>query len=87
MTQTTATSAGQPGGSTSRLRRFWPFGGDGAARGWSGRVGAILACVNNPFAGRYEPDLQPAMESLKPLGTEMSERLISARKTTASSAA
>ncbi|APE43506.1 hypothetical protein BOO69_08855 [Sulfitobacter alexandrii] len=42
------------------------------------RLGAILACVSNPFAGRYEPDLQPAMEDLKPLGTEMSERLIAA---------
>lgn len=42
------------------------------------RLGAILACVSNPFAGRYEPDLQPAMEDLKPLGTLMSERLIAA---------
>ena len=42
------------------------------------RVGAALACVKNPFAGRYEPDLQPAMEDLKPLGQEMSERLIEA---------
>ena len=42
------------------------------------RLGAILACVSNPFAGRYEPDLQPAMEDLKPLGAEMSERLIAA---------
>ena len=42
------------------------------------RLGAILACVANPFAGRYEPDLQPAMEDLKPLGAEMSERLIDA---------
>ena len=42
------------------------------------KLGAILACVSNPFAGRYEPDLQPAMEDLKPLGAEMSERLIAA---------
>lgn len=42
------------------------------------RLGAILACVSNPFAGRYEADLQPAMEDLKPLGAEMSERLIAA---------
>lgn len=42
------------------------------------RLGAILACVSNPFAGRHEPELQPAMEDLKPLGTEMSERLIAA---------
>ena len=31
------------------------------------RLGAILACVSNPFAGRHEPDLQPAMDDLKPL--------------------
>ena len=42
------------------------------------RLAAIMACVANPFAGRYEPDLQPAMEDLKPLGAEMSERLIAA---------
>lgn len=42
------------------------------------RLGAVLACVTNPFAGRYEPDLQPAMEDLKPLGHEMSMRLIAA---------
>ena len=40
------------------------------------RLGAMLACVGNPFAGRHVPDLQPAMEDLKPLGREMSERLI-----------
>lgn len=38
--------------------------------------GAVLAVVANPFAGRYEPDLQPAMEALKPLGLAMAERLI-----------
>lgn len=42
------------------------------------KLGAILACVANPFAGRYEPDVQRAMENLKPLGAEMSERLIAA---------
>ncbi len=42
------------------------------------RLGAILACVQNPFAGRHEADIQPAMEDLKPLGKEMSERLIAA---------
>lgn len=39
---------------------------------------AALALVKNPFAGRYEPDLQPAMEALKPLGIAMTERLIAA---------
>lgn len=42
------------------------------------RLGAVLACIHNPFAGRYVADLQPAMEDLKPLGLEMSERLIAA---------
>ena len=42
------------------------------------KLGAILACVSNPFAGRYEPDMQPAMEDLKQLGAEMSKRLIAA---------
>ncbi len=42
------------------------------------KLGAIVACVQNPFASVYEPDLQPAMEDLKPLGSEMSERLIAA---------
>lgn len=42
------------------------------------KLGAILACVTNPFAGTYEPDIQHAMEDLKPLGTVMSTRLITA---------
>lgn len=42
------------------------------------RRAAILALVANPFAGRYEPALQPAMEVLKPLGLMMSGRLIEA---------
>lgn len=40
--------------------------------------GAVLAVVSNPFAGRYEPDLQPAMEDLKPLAVTMCEKLIDA---------
>jgi hypothetical protein len=40
--------------------------------------GAIVAVVKNPFAGRFEPDLQPAMESLKPLGLMLTDRLIAA---------
>jgi len=42
------------------------------------RLGAILACVANPFAGHYEAEVQHAMDDLKPLGTEMSEQLIAA---------
>ncbi|MFC2968769.1 amino acid synthesis family protein [Acidimangrovimonas pyrenivorans] len=40
--------------------------------------GAILAVVNNPFAGRYQPELQPAMDALKPLGLMMTDKLIAA---------
>lgn len=39
---------------------------------------AIVAVVGNPFAGRYVADLEPAMEDLKPLGLEMTDRLIAA---------
>ena len=39
---------------------------------------AILALVANPFVGRFTPDLQPAMDLLKPLGLMMSSRLITA---------
>lgn len=39
---------------------------------------AILALVQNPFAGRFHADLQGAMEDLKPLGLTMSQRLIAA---------
>ena len=40
--------------------------------------GAVLGIDSNPFAGRFEPDLQPAMEDLKPLAVTMCERLIAA---------
>jgi hypothetical protein len=39
---------------------------------------ALLAVVTNPFAGRFEVELQPAMEDLKPLGLMMSQRLVAA---------
>lgn len=42
------------------------------------RRAAILAVCANPFAGRHAPDLQPAMEDLKPLGLRMTDRLIAA---------
>jgi Amino acid synthesis len=42
------------------------------------RRGAIIALCRNPFAGRYQPDLQPAMEVLKPLGLMLTDRLIAA---------
>jgi Amino acid synthesis len=36
------------------------------------------AAVRNPYAGRYEPDITPMMEALKPLGIELSRRLVAA---------
>jgi hypothetical protein len=42
------------------------------------KVGAIAAVIRNPFAGRYEPDIAPMMEQLRPLGLEMSTRLAKA---------
>lgn len=39
--------------------------------------GAIAAAIKNPFAGRYEPDIQWFMEDLKPLGRQLAERLAS----------
>jgi hypothetical protein len=36
------------------------------------------AVVRNPYAGRHEPDIMPKMEALKPLGLELSRRLIAA---------
>jgi hypothetical protein len=40
--------------------------------------GAIYAICANPFAGRYAPDLQPAMETLKPLALDLTDRLVAA---------
>lgn len=40
------------------------------------RRAAGLAIIENPFAGRYEPDIQWFMEDLKPLGLTMATRLI-----------
>jgi len=42
------------------------------------RRAAIIALVNNPFAGRYVEDITPGMEALKPLGLRLTDRLIEA---------
>lgn len=42
------------------------------------RRGAAMAVVTNPFAGRFEAEIAPYMEELKPLGRELAARLISA---------
>jgi hypothetical protein len=41
-------------------------------KGWTGVV------LRNPYAGRYEPDLTPMMEALKPVGLECATRLLKA---------
>jgi hypothetical protein len=40
--------------------------------------GVALAVIRNPFAGRYEPEIQGFMEDLKPLGLKMAKDLIRA---------
>ncbi len=42
------------------------------------RRAAVMALVGNPFAGRYVEELESAMEDLKPLGLEMTDRLVAA---------
>ncbi len=40
------------------------------------RRASMLAVIANPFAGRYEPEIQPFMEDLKPLGLQMAQDLL-----------
>ena len=40
------------------------------------RRAAGLAIIENPFAGRYEPEIQGFMEHLKPLGLRMARELV-----------
>jgi hypothetical protein len=42
------------------------------------RRAAVAAVVRNPYAGGYADDIMPMMEALKPLGLEMSRRLVDA---------
>ena len=48
-------------------------GGPMADRPW--RRASAMAVIANPFAGRYEPDIQWFMEPLRPLGVQMAQRL------------
>lgn len=40
------------------------------------RRAAAIAVIENPFAGRYEPDIQWFMEDLKPLGLQLATKLV-----------
>lgn len=42
------------------------------------RRASIVSVIANPFAGRYEPDIEGFMEDLKPLGLAMAQRLLAA---------
>ena len=37
--------------------------------------GAALAVISNPFAGRFEPEIQGFMDDLRPLGLDMAQKL------------
>ncbi len=39
------------------------------------RRAAMMAVVSNPFAGTYEPELEPVMQELEPLGERLAARL------------
>ena len=51
---------------------------DGGPIGAPRHKAAIMAVVKNPFSGRFEPDLQVAMDDLRPLGLLLTDRLIAA---------
>jgi hypothetical protein len=40
--------------------------------------GAVYAICANPFAGRFEENLVPAMDALKPLALQLTDRLVAA---------
>ena len=58
----------------STLDEIFHEGGPRTARPL--RRAALLAVIHNPYAGRYEPDILPMMESLNGLGVEMAGRLV-----------
>jgi hypothetical protein len=42
------------------------------------RRGAVLAVIENPYAGAYHAEIQPFMDDLKPLGLAMAQKLLAA---------
>ena len=50
----------------------------GPAREEPPRRGAARAVIRNPFAGRYEPEIQGFMDDLRPLGLDLATRLAEA---------
>lgn len=50
----------------------------GPVAGQPHRRGAVLAVIENPFAGAFHADIQPFMKDLEPLGLEMARKLVAA---------
>lgn len=42
------------------------------------RRGAVLAVIENPYAGKFHDNIQPFMDDLKPLGLAMAKKLLAA---------
>ena len=55
------------------VEEIWHEGGPRAERPLL--KGAIAVVLKNPYAGRYEPDIMPMMDALKPLGLDLSNQL------------
>lgn len=58
------------------LEDIWHEGGPPADS--PHRRGAIVSVIANPYAGRFEPDIQPFMDDLRPLGLDMAQTLSAA---------
>ncbi|MCE8523110.1 amino acid synthesis family protein [Ruegeria pomeroyi] len=58
----------------SALEEIWHEGGPVAATPL--RRASVMSILKNPFAGRYEPEIQGFMEDLKPLGLSMARQLL-----------
>jgi amino acid synthesis protein len=56
------------------VEEIWHEGGPRSAHPL--RRACALAVIANPFAGTYEPDIAPFMETLKPLGLDLAQRLL-----------
>ena len=50
----------------------------GPVAGTPQKKGAVLAVIENPYAGKYHDDIQPFMDDLKPLGLQMAQKLLAA---------
>jgi len=61
---------------TVAVEEIWHEGGPRAAQPLL--KASCLAVIENPYAGRYEADIEGFMDDLKPLGIAMAQKLIEA---------